>query len=341
MQDVSVLPLWRCLHRRGGPDRYVTEYFRVHRDSHPEKEIVQSIAGMAPQGPVMAQMIGNDPVHLVRTARYLEDRTPCVGIDLNLGCPAPKVCGKAAGGALLKDHDLIRRAVEELRPAVRGQLTLKTRLGFETPNEFSALLDLFATLPLDGLAIHGRTVRERYQSPVHPEWIAEAVCRLPYPVTANGNIVSVATAEAMQERTGAAGLMIGRGAIRNPWLFAQIRQAAAGAAVFAPSLRDVLAYLEELSEEVRREGAFTEETPLVHRLKKFTNYITIGLSSGALSQGLRRAVTLEAFHKICREHLDSDEPFPEEPEDDGSLFCGFADLRKRRFSQEPMGVTQR
>jgi tRNA-dihydrouridine synthase len=328
MQDVSVLPLWRCLHRRGGPDLYVTEYFRVHRDSHPEKEIVQSIIGMAPQGPVMAQMIGNDPIHLVRTARHLEDHTPCIGIDLNLGCPAPKVCGKAAGGALLKDHDLIRRAVEALRPVVRGQLTLKTRLGFESPDEFTTLLDLFATLPLDGLAIHGRTVRERYQSPVHPEWIAEAVTRLPYRVMANGNIVSLATARAMQSRTGAAGLMIGRGAIRNPWLFAQIRQADAGENVCSPNLRDVLGYIEELSEEVRLEGAFTEETPLVHRLKKFTNYITIGLSDGVFSQALRRALTLDQFRSICRQYLDRDEPFPEEPADDGSLFCGFAELLK-------------
>lgn len=338
MQDVSVLPLWRCLHRRGGPDLYVTEYFRVHRDSHPEKEILQSIIGMAPQAPVMAQMIGNDPIHLVRTARHLEDHTPCIGIDLNLGCPAPKVCGKAAGGALLKDHDLIRRAVETMRPVVRGQLTLKTRLGFESPDEFTSLLDLFAGLPLDGLAIHGRTVRERYQSPVHPEWIAEAVRRLPYPVTANGNIVSLATAQAMQARTGAAGLMIGRGAIRNPWLFTQIRQAATGGSLSSPSLRDVLTYIEELSEEVRREGAFTEETPLVHRLKKFTNYITIGLAEGVFSQELRRAVTLDQFHGICRRHLDRDELFPEEPVDDGSLFCGFAALRDESVPAGSVGA---
>jgi len=338
MQDVSVLPLWRCLHRRGGPDLYVTEYFRVHRDSHPEKEIVQSIIGMAPQGPVMAQMIGNDPIHLVRTARYLEEHTPCVGVDLNLGCPAPKVCGKAAGGALLKDHDLIRRAVEAMRPVVRGQMTLKTRLGFESPDEFTSLLDLFATLPLDGLAIHGRTVREQYQSPVHPEWIAEAVRRLPYPVTANGNIVSFATAQAMQARTGAAGLMVGRGAIRNPWLFSQIREAESGAGGSAPSLRDVLVYIEELSEEVRLAGAFTEETPLVHRLKKFTNYITIGLADGVFSQELRRTVTLDQFHGICRQYLDRDELFPEEPIDDGSLFCGFAALRNEPVPAVPLGA---
>ena len=174
MQDVSVLALWRCLERRGAPDVYVTEFFRVHRESRPERAILRSLVEFETKRPVIAQMIGNEPTDLVRTARYLEDHTPCAGLDVNLGCPSPTVCGKTAGGALLRQPDLIRRIAEALRPAVRGTLTLKTRIGFESPDEFEALLALFETLPLDGLAIHGRTVRERYQSDVHADAIAAA-----------------------------------------------------------------------------------------------------------------------------------------------------------------------
>ena len=117
------------------------------------------------------------------------------------------------------DLDLIREIADALRPVVTGSLTFKTRLGFKTEREFQDLLALFATLPLDGLAIHGRTVREKYQSDVHTDESAQAVLELPYPVTANGSIVSVQSALAMRKKTNAAGLMIGRGAIRNPWIF--------------------------------------------------------------------------------------------------------------------------
>lgn len=326
MQDVSVLPLWRCLERRGGPDVYVTEYFRVHPNSHPERDILRSIVAFGTDKPIVAQMIGTGPGDLVRTARYLEDHTPCAGIDVNLGCPSPTVCGKTAGGALLKQPDLVRRIAEALRPAVRGTLTLKTRIGYESPGEFDSLLDLYAGLPLDGLAVHGRTVRERYQSEVHTDRIAQAVARLPFPVVANGSVVSAATARAMAERTGAAGLMLGRGAIRDPWVFASVRAAFSGAERPRPSLREVRDYLLELTEEVRAEGRFAREIDLVNRMKKFTNYIASGITDGALAHELRRATSLEAFRRSCQTHLDRDGPFPAEPREDGTLFCGFRKL---------------
>lgn len=322
MQDVSVLPLWRCLERRGGADVYVTEYFRVHRNSKPERDILRSIIAFNSDKPIVAQMIGNEPEELVRTARLLQDQSPCAGIDLNLGCPSPTVCGKSAGGALLRDPELIRRIVETLRPAVRGTLTLKTRIGFESADEFEALLGLFEALPIDGLAVHGRTVRERYQSEVHLDAIAAAARRLPFPVVANGSIVSAAAARAMAGATGAAGLMIGRGAIRDPWIFASIRDP-----LFPrPTLRDVRDYLFELAEEVRAEGDFGREIDLVNRIKKFTNYITSGITDGALVAELRRASDLKGFRRSCQTYLDSDEPFPAEPREDGTLFCGFGPL---------------
>ncbi len=326
MQDVSVLPLWRCLERRGGPDVYVTEYFRVHRDSHPEKEILRSITDFPGDKPVIAQMIGNDPAHLLRTTKLLQDQSDCAGVDINLGCPAPTVCGKQSGGALLKDHDLIREIAETLRPEVRGTFTLKTRVGFETPEEFETLLALFGSLPIDGLAIHGRTVREKYQSPVHTDCIARAVAALPFPVTANGSIVTVETALGMHRATGASGLMIGRGGIRNPWLFQQVRDAFSGIESRSLTLADVKKYIFELRDEIRASGEFDSDTHLVHRIKKFTNYIASGIHGGEFNYALRRANSLTVFEEICDEHLSSDEVFPEYPEDDGKLFCGFKEL---------------
>src|SRR5690606_19891910 len=136
--------------------------------------------------PVIAQMIGNDPEHLVRAAKEIQRLAPCAGIDINLGCPAPTVCGKEAGGALLRNHERVRRIALEVRPVVKGLFTMKTRIGFDSATEFDSLMELFSSLPLDRLAIHGRTVRERYQSDVHTAEIASAVAALPYPVVANG-----------------------------------------------------------------------------------------------------------------------------------------------------------
>ncbi len=326
MQDVSTLPLWKVMHRRGGPDVYVTEYFRVHVDSHPSREILRSITDSHTGKPVIAQMIGNEPAELARTAKELQERSDCAGIDVNLGCPAPRICGKKSGGALLLDLDLIREIAETLRPVVKGSLTLKTRVGFESEQEFDSLLALFKSLPIDGLAIHGRTVMERYQSEVHTEEIARAVKELPFPVAANGSIVSVRSALSMLERTHAAGLMIGRGAIRNPWIYDQIRQALAGEKVFQPELTDLRDYVSDLYEAVAVESQKFHEKGHVTRMKKFMNYISSGISDGEFTNEIRRVVTPAEFDAVCERHLDSDELMPVDPKSDGRLFCGFEAL---------------
>ncbi len=322
MQDVSTLAFWRAMESRGGPDVYVTEYFRVHFNSRPEKKILASINETGTDKPILAQMIGAEPEQMARAAREIQEQSQCAGIDVNLGCPSPRVC-RAAGGALLKRPELVRRIVEALRPVVGGLLTVKTRLGFESPEEFDELLELFSGLPIDGLAIHGRTVRERYQSEVHVGAIAEAVQSLGIPVQANGSIVSRRTARAMHRATGADGLMIGRGAIRNPFLFQQIRQSYRGEEVIRPRLSDQLRYVEDLYEGTARAARRFEEIKHIQRMKRFMNYIASGIGEGAFSQRIKRVQTAVEFWEVCGDHLDSSAEMPDEPEEDGRLFCGF------------------
>ena len=102
MQAVTDLPFWTVLRAYGGPDVYYTEYFRVTADYHPEKRILASIIQNPTGQPAVAQMIGNDIPALVRTAQALQ-RYPVAAIDLNLGCPAPVVYRKCAGGGLLRE----------------------------------------------------------------------------------------------------------------------------------------------------------------------------------------------------------------------------------------------
>jgi len=321
MQDVTDLPFMRVLARRSTPDWFVTEYFRVHPDSKPNKYILRSIAENETGLPIFAQMIGRDIPNLIRTADELA-RYPIAGIDLNLGCPAPIVCSKNAGGGLLRDPEMVNRLIGSLRAAIPGRFTVKTRLGYHSETEFAQLLEIFRSHAIDGLTIHGRTVMERYQTPVHPEWVKQAVALMPCPVIANGNVVDVSTGLSYHAQTGAAGLMIGRGAIRNPWIFGQLKDAFENRTPFIPAFRDLLIYIRDLYDELARETPRFDPLPHVQRMKKTLAYISHGLNE-EFEQQIRRVKTPEEFHGVCEAQLDHDTPLPAQPPVSSKLFCGF------------------
>ena len=151
-----------------------------------------------------------------------------------------------------------------------------------------------------------------YRSEVHYSFIARAVQEVSCPVLANGNIYSPQKAQQVLQLTNARGLMIGRGAIRNPWLFHQIRQNWRSETVFIPTGHDVLNYLRALFEIVRppqsKEGAH------VQKMKKYLNYIGLGIEpSGQFLHQIRRATTEKEFFGICLSFLDHDHPMPLAP----------------------------
>src|SRR3989442_6490989 len=174
MQDVTDWPFWKLMAAYGGADIYFTEYFRVHATSTLDKYILKSITHNPTDRPVIAQMIGNDISALTRTARELQ-QYPVAAVDLNLGCPAPVVYRKCAGGGLLREPQRVDAILGALREAVAVKFTVKTRLGFDSSDGFEALLPIFARHNLDLLTVHRRTVREMYWSEVHYHFIARAV----------------------------------------------------------------------------------------------------------------------------------------------------------------------
>ena len=321
MQDVTDLPFMRVIARRGPPDWFVTEYFRVHPDSCLHPYILRSIEENQTGRPVFAQMIGRDLGSLVRSARQLAE-LPVAGIDLNLGCPAPIVCRKNAGGGLLREPEEINRLLGALRAAIPGRFTVKTRIGYTDEREFPSLLGVFRRHGIDGLTIHGRTVSERYQTPVHPDCVRLAAETMPCPVIANGNVVDTASGLAYLEQSAAAGLMIGRGAIRNPWIFAQLTAIFHGRVPPQPTHRDLLEYVSELYDELAKETRKFLPNAHVQRMKKTLAYISHGLE-GSFEFDMRRATTPEDFFRICRHHLAHDTPLPSLPPMGSKLFCGF------------------
>ncbi|MFA5910891.1 MAG: tRNA-dihydrouridine synthase family protein [Vicinamibacterales bacterium] len=304
MQDVTDGAFWTLVHRYGGADVYWTEYFRVHSTSTPEKRILDDITTNTTGRPVIAQLIGNDIPALIRTAKVLQ-QLPVAAIDLNLGCPAPIVYRKCAGGGLLREPDRIDAILGALRDAIHIKFTVKTRLGFSAVEEFDRLLPIFARHSLDALTVHARTVAQSYRLPVHYDRIRQAAEAMSCPVIANGHVYSAAQAQDLLTRTGARGLMIGRGVIRSPWLFNQIRQQLRGETVTVPTGREVGDYIRALWDS--QAGFDRPEQVQCERMKKFLNYLGEGVPGSFLHQ-IRRTQTAGEFHRICREFLDHDEP---------------------------------
>lgn len=330
MQDVTDLPFMRIMRHYGGADLYYTEYFRVHPDSCLNKTILSSITHNPTGRPIIAQMIGNHIPSLVRTVRDLLQH-PVAAIDLNLGCPAPVVYRKCAGGGLLRDLPLVDAILGALRDAIPGRFTVKTRLGFDDERTFDALLPIFARHSLDLLTVHGRTVLQMYRDGVRYDLIAEAARTMKCPVLANGNISTPEDAATVLRETGVRGLMIGRGAIRNPWLFQQIHAHLRGESYTIPTGHDVLEYIHTLYEAVCDPAA--RDVSNVTKMKRYINFIGAGLEQGdAFLHGIRRATTRDGFFSICTEHLGHPLPVLLRP--------GASDVSRTRGTSLPFDFSQ-
>ncbi|RRK02050.1 tRNA-dihydrouridine synthase family protein [Opitutaceae bacterium TAV3] len=316
MQDVTDHAFMHVIARTGAPDYFYTEFFRVHSQSRPEKHILHAIDHNATGRPIFAQLIGEDLQHLARTATEILKNHPAAALDLNLGCPAPKVYKKNVGGGLLRDPARIDEILATLRAALPPPrlLTVKMRIGFEDTSNYDAILDLINAHRVDLLTVHGRTVRELYRSEVHYDAIAHAVRRVRCPVLANGNITSAATAARVLAETGAAGVMIGRHAIRNPWIFAQCRQAFAGQPVTPVTLGEVRRYITDLHAATRTPGI--PELAHISKMKKYLNFVGQSVDpAGDFLRDMRRARTEAELFAICDHHLLADpaRPFSDEP----------------------------
>ncbi len=313
MQDVTDLAFMRLTAHYGAPDYFFTEFFRVHAHSRPEKHILRSITENTTGRPVFAQLIGEELCHLQRTAEELL-RHNVAGIDLNMGCPAPKVYKKNVGGGLLREPAKIAEILRLLRATVPGLFTVKMRIGFEDTANYDRILDLIGEHKVDLLSVHGRTVKEMYRSEVRYDMIAHAVQRVPCPVLANGNVTSARRAVEIVRETGAAGVMIGRHAIRNPWIFQQCREHFNGGVASRRTLADVREYVDRLYHATQTPefaGPYH-----VNKMKKYLNFVGQSVDpTGAFLHDMRRTQTEAELFAVCDRHLltEPDREFPPEP----------------------------
>ncbi len=313
MQDVTDLAFMTVIAHYGAPDYFVTEFLRVHATSRLERHIVRSIEENVTGRPIFAQLIGEDVTQLTRTVRELQAHR-VAGIDLNLGCPAPKVYKKNVGGGLLREPERVAEIITALREATPGLFTVKMRIGFEDTRHFDRLLEIIAGAKVDLLTVHGRTVKEMYRSDVHYDWIAHAVARVPCPVLANGNVTSAPKASRVLNDTKAAGVMIGRHAIRNPWIFQQCRAHFAGRKVPGVTLSQVREYIERLY--CATQMPELEERLHVNKMKKYLNFVGQSVDpEGRFLHDMRRTESERQLFEVCDRHLltEPDREFALEP----------------------------
>ena len=175
--------------------------------------------------PRSVQIAGNDPLLMAQAAQYNVQRGAQI-IDINMGCPAKKVCRKAAGSALLQDEALVRSILEAVVAAVEVPVTLKIRTGTSPEARNGVTIAHIAEQSgIAALAVHGRSRACAFRGEAEYDTIAEIVAQTNFPVFANGDITTAEQAKAVVAHTGAAGIMIGRGAQGQPWLCGQIATA--------------------------------------------------------------------------------------------------------------------
>ncbi len=214
---------YRLLASECGADYTVTEFTAASGLTRRNTNSWLKVETDPRENPFIPQIFGGDIDEMVTTVNLLQDRADI--IDLNFGCPAPKVCRNDAGAALLRDPDKVVRMVRACIGTTNVPITVKMRLG--TGSGENTALEICQRLEAEGverICVHGRTLKQRYSGQSDWSQIRDIVQAVDIPVIANGDVVDANTAAACLEQTGAAGLMIGRGAIGRPTLFHEIKR---------------------------------------------------------------------------------------------------------------------
>jgi tRNA-dihydrouridine synthase B len=237
---------FRILARRFGAGLATSEMVSSRPELRGSRKSLLRLAHAGEPGPVSVQIAGADPAWMAEAARDNVERGAQL-IDINMGCPAKKVCNVQAGSALLADEPLVARILAAVVAAVDVPVTLKIRTGPDPERRNAVRIARLAEdCGVRLLAIHGRTRACGFGGHAEYDTIAEVKSRLSIPVIANGDIATPAEAREVLRLTGADGLMIGRAAFGRPWVFREIEHfLATGEALAPPAFAEIAAVVRE------------------------------------------------------------------------------------------------
>lgn len=276
---------FRQLCRRLGAGMAVSEMVSSNSLLWGSKKTLRRADHSGEDEPRSVQIVGADPDLMAQAAKYNVDQGAQI-IDINMGCPAKKICKVAAGSALLKDEPLVQRILESVVSAVDVPVTLKVRTGWDTENRNGvAIARIAEDIGIQALAVHGRTRACAYKGDAEYDTIAAIKAAVSIPVIANGDINTPVKAKQVLEYTGADGVMIGRAAQGKPWIFREIQHFLdTGEHLAEPSLEEIRA---TLLDHINNLYAFYGEYAGVRIARKHISWYSKGCRGGG---GFRNTV---------------------------------------------------
>jgi tRNA-dihydrouridine synthase B len=279
MAGVTDISFRRLLKRRGGIGLTVSEFISVEGLTRSNPKSKRQMRFYEAERPFAIQIFGGQPERM-RMAAEMAEEVGADFLDVNCGCPAPKVVKHGGGSGLLKDHPRLEEILKEIKKAITIPMIVKIRAGYydHTINAVETA-KLAEACGAEHIALHGRTKEQGYRGLADWDLVKQIKEVVRVPVSGSGDVTTAQQALARFHETGCDGVLIGRGAMANPWIFRQIEDAINGCAPFRPTLDDKRAVLLEYFEMLRED---MPELAAIGRMKQLAGQFTRGLQGGAL-----------------------------------------------------------
>ena len=298
MAGITDLP-FRMLCKEQGAGLLYTEMVSAKAISYRNRNTLPLMEISPKEHPVALQIFGSEPELMAEVARSIEDQ-PFDILDINMGCPVPKVVNNGEGSALLKDPELIRKIVSAVSRAVKKPVTVKMRIGFEgadvDPVETAKIMEDAGAA---AIAVHGRTRQQYYSEKADWDTIRKIKEAVSVPVIGNGDVDSPKKAEAMLKETGCDAVMIGRAVRGNPWIFREMNYYfETGELLSRPSIEELKEMiLRHARRQIEKKGEYTG----IREMRKHVAWYTAGMRHSA---GIRRESNLISGYEELKALLD-------------------------------------
>jgi tRNA-dihydrouridine synthase B len=303
MEGVTDPAFRRLIAARSGVGVVCTEFVRIAATGLGAKYLRQQV--VRAQGAALSvQVMGNHLEHMAEATEIVSAAGADL-VDLNVGCPAPRVVRKGVGSAMLRDPALLQQVVSAMRARTRGWLSAKMRAGFDDAAGAVASARLIEAAGADLIAVHPRRQVDFFDGVADWRIISQIKRAVSIPVIGNGDVWYAADALRMRAETGCDGVMIGRGALRNPWIFQQIDALVRGLTPPRPSGADVLDHFAVLAEMFEREAPGRSVGMLKEQLRYLCRCVP---DAPELTRRAARTESLPEMRAVLVERLGGERP---------------------------------
>ena len=296
MQGLTNRALRSLFIKRYAPDVVFTEFVRVitgHKKIISKSDKLEILSD-DPKIPTVVQLIGGNPDALAAAAHSAQE-LGAKHLNINLGCPYGRMNNGAAGGNLLGDPGSLSEILSSLRKSISGSFSVKLRSGFDDPGQVLKMIPLLEESGVDFIIIHPRTVKQGFSGQADHQVTTELVKLSSLPVIANGDICTAAEGHQVLQQTGAAGLMIGRGAIADPFIFERLRGNYPAMSTESDKVKELQGYLQGILPLYQE--LFCGEHQVIYKMREVLNQVhdpdirkTVGK--------LKKAKSIMSFSKL-------------------------------------------